>query len=182
MQKKEFTKLEFNDQEITINRVWGGHRFTDAELKKLASGSSIHITAKKASGEEFECDGNIQKQEYNGYTFWGFKLLPLKKKEKATGTFEGKEISFNKVWGNHRFTDQEITDLLSGKQISFKKTSQRGTEYTVTGKLEHQNFEGKSFWGFKRTDNENVHSDNKPISPQTTDKFEVNDDDLDELF
>lgn len=33
MQKKEFIKLKFNGQEITINRVWGGHRFTDSELK-----------------------------------------------------------------------------------------------------------------------------------------------------
>lgn len=174
MQKKEFIKLKFNGQEITINRVWGGHRFTDPELKKLASGDSIHIKAKKTSGEEFECTGDIQKQEYNGYTFWGFKSLPPKRKEKATGTFEGREISFTRVWGGHRFTDEEVQKLLANEEISFSKTSQRGTEYTVKGKLMEQEYEGKTFFGFKRTNNQ---SDETAQSNTEVDNYDV-----DELF
>ena len=164
-EQKEYVKVNFKGQEININRVWGGHRFTDSELKHLENGETIHIQAKKANGDEFECDGNIQKQEYNGFDFWGFKMQPFKPKEKAEGIFAGIKIKFNRVWGGHRFTDEEVQKLLAGETIHIKGKKKNGDEFEYDGKITEQNYKGKSFWGFK-----NAKGDKS--TEQTNDSFD----------
>lgn len=66
-------------------------------------------------------------------------------KEKVSGvhpTFG--EVSFSREWGDHRFTDQEVQTLLDGGEVSFDyKDSQ------IKGKLEAQEYKGRSFIGFK---------------------------------
>ena len=73
------------------------------------------------------------------------------KKEKAVGVYipTAEEVRFNKVWGSHTFTDDEIQSLLDGDTISFQSTSKAGKPYVATGKLEKQEYEGNEFWGFK---------------------------------
>ena len=75
-------------------------------------------------------------------------------KEKVVGVYKptAAEIRFNKVWGDHTFTDEEIEKLLDGETISFQSVSKKGQPYVATGKLSEQTFErdGNSykFWGF----------------------------------
>ena len=98
----------------------------------------------------------------------------MQKKEFIKLKFNGQEITINRVWGGHRFTDEEVQKLLANEEISFSKTSQRGTEYTVKGKLMEQEYEGKTFFVFKRTNNQ---------SDETAqNNTEVDNDDVDELF
>lgn len=150
--QKEYVKINFKGQEISINRVWGGHRFSDAEVKRLEKGETIHIKAKKANGDDFECDGNVQKQEYNGFKFWGFKMIPFKPKEKAEGTFAGIQIKFNRVWGEHRFSDDEVQKLLAGETIHITGKKKNGDSFECDGKLTEQEYEGRKFWGFKNVE------------------------------
>ena len=70
-------------------------------------------------------------------------------KEKYSGTFNGKEIKFNRVWSTHRFTDEECEALLSGAEIEFVAKSKAGKDYTARGKLEEQEYNGIKFYGFK---------------------------------
>lgn len=70
-------------------------------------------------------------------------------KPKASVEVKGQAIQFNKSWGGHEFTSQEITDLSNGLSITIDFTTSKGKKSTATGKLEEQTFKGKKFWGFK---------------------------------
>lgn len=70
-------------------------------------------------------------------------------KPKVTGTYEGKEVSFNAVWGKHTFTEDEIARLLAGKTIKIDYTSKAGRKKTTTGKLGYKTFKGKKYFGFQ---------------------------------
>lgn len=59
----------------------------------------------------------------------------------------GKEIirGFNRVWGGHRFTDEEVKLLIEGKEIKILT----GNDKLVVGRLEKRKFKGKVYWGFQ---------------------------------
>ena len=67
------------------------------------------------------------------------------KKEKYSGNWNGEDISFSRVWGGYRFTDEECEQLLMGEKVAV--TSSKGRKFT--GSLARQNFKGKDFIGFK---------------------------------
>ena len=74
----------------------------------------------------------------------------IQKKEKENVKVNGEEISFNKEWGGHKFTEEEIESLSNGESITITGLkNKRGKKYSATGKLEKQSFKGKEFWGFK---------------------------------
>ena len=80
---------------------------------------------------------------------WSRLKAPENEKEQYKGVFNGKKISFNREWGNYRFTDEECKALLEGKEISFTTTNKNGEEYVAKGKLEEQEYQGFKFFGFK---------------------------------
>lgn len=72
-------------------------------------------------------------------------------KEKASGVWAetGDTISFTREWSGHRFTDDEVTDLLAGKVIIVSGlTSSSGSKYSVRGKLAQQSYNGHDYVGF----------------------------------
>ena len=76
-------------------------------------------------------------------------MQPLEVKDKITGIFEptGEEVSFNTTWGEHEFTDDEVTTLLAGQEIDVQGTGKKGP-YTYRGKLSFLKYKGKSAFGF----------------------------------
>ncbi len=87
----------------------------------------------------------------------GNDIAVYQKKDKVTGVFapENIEISFNRKWGSHEFTDSEIDTLLAGKTIEFDMESVGNTgNYTrhMVGKLAKQKYKGISYYGFKQAD------------------------------
>lgn len=70
-------------------------------------------------------------------------------KEKVSGTWQGKSITFTKVWGGHEFTQSEIDDLLAGEIIKIDAVSAAGKNYQVMGALAESTFKGHTFVGFK---------------------------------
>lgn len=79
-------------------------------------------------------------------------LTEMKSVEKHTGIWKHdgveEEVSFNKSFSGHTFTDDEREKLLNGETISFEATSKAGKTYTATGSLAHQVFNGRKFVGF----------------------------------
>ena len=74
-------------------------------------------------------------------------------KEKYTGTWNGQEVSFNRVWSGHRFTDEECEKLCDGEFIEVRGlTSAKGTTYGVKGHLENLEYNGYKYVGFKNTE------------------------------
>ena len=64
-------------------------------------------------------------------------MSKFQEKEKFTGELNHKVITFNRVW------------LLQGKVIEFEATNKEGKPYKVKGKLEQQEYNGHTFYGFK---------------------------------
>lgn len=55
--------------------------------------------------------------------------------ETFSGMFGGNEVSVNRSFGGHRFTDEEVDRLLSGGWVKFPATSKKGKEYEAVGHL-----------------------------------------------
>ena len=80
-------------------------------------------------------------------------------KEKMTGIFvpTGKEITFVIEFSGHKFTQNEIMELLTGKEITFQAISKTtGKEFPAKGSLKEQEYKGKRYWGFALTQRENT--------------------------
>ncbi len=77
------------------------------------------------------------------------------KKDKYSGkNWDGEEVSFNKTFGTHTFTEEEAQKLLQGEEISIKLKGKKGY-YTVKGSLKKQKYKGREYWGFSVPDFEN---------------------------
>ena len=138
---------------INIKKVWGGHEFTADECAKLFNDEIIEFEATSKNGKSYMAKGKLERQEYEGHEFIGFKpIFEDKKKddiERFDGTWNGKSVKVKRVWGGHRFTDEEVECLLSGGTIKFKAVSKTGKEYDAKGKLAEQSYNDNKFIGFK---------------------------------
>lgn len=161
---KEKIDGNFNGQQIAFSKNWGNHTFTESEINALLAGQEIDFKAKGKDGNTYTVTGKLAKQIYKGKEFYGFQLDKEKFQQeiqkvraadpnRVTGSFEGKKITFKRIWGGHRFTNEEVKKLLKGNEISFQMTSKRGSTYTVTGKLAKQTYKRKTFYGFKKQTN-----------------------------
>ncbi len=80
---------------------------------------------------------------------FGAPAKSLVKKDKVHGEWQGKSISFNRTWGQHTFTDEEVEKLLANESITFTTKTKGGKVTTVTGKLADQTFKNQKYVGFK---------------------------------
>ena len=71
-----------------------------------------------------------------------------KQKEKYSGKFKGEDITFNREWAGHRFTDAECEALLNGKEIIIEAVSKKGKKFSVAGKLGENSFNDRIFYSF----------------------------------
>lgn len=82
----------------------------------------------------------------------GKTMQNVEQKEKYTGIWNGKEVSFNRIFAGYRFTDAECEALCDGQEIEINGlTSSDGKTYGVKGKLDNQVYNGHNYVGFSRT-------------------------------
>ena len=158
-QKERYTGI-WDSEEVSFSRVFGGHRFTDEECERLCAGEEIVLTGLKGVTGTYHVKGKLNRGKYNGKEYVGFERTAYvnadgSDKEQAadsdyaTGVWRKKTVRFKRIWSGHRFTDQEIKDLLDGKVITFQATSGSGMLYTASGKLANQTYNGVKYVGFK---------------------------------
>ena len=76
----------------------------------------------------------------------------VKEVARYEGTWNGKSVKFKKVWSGHEFTDDECARLCRGEEIEIEAgSSKNGKPFKCKGRLEEQEFKGKTFIGFKNT-------------------------------
>ena len=72
--------------------------------------------------------------------------------ETYTGLWNGKQVTFKRVWSGRRFTDEECEKLCAGEEIEIDGVKAKsGNTYSAIGKLSEQTFNGRKFIGFERT-------------------------------
>ena len=154
--ERERCEGTWNGRDVRFNRTWSGHRFTDEECEKLLSGEEIEIEATSAkTGKTFRVKGKLSEQTYNGRKFVGFERTGFVDSrdddpDYVKGTWNGREVRFKRVWGGHRFTDDEVSRLLVGETISIEGMKSRaGKEYTAVGKLAEGEWNGRKTFGFQ---------------------------------
>ena len=63
-------------EKIKFKRTWGGHQFTEAEIKDLLAGQQIEFAATSKNNKSYIAKGRLQRGEYNGHPYIGFTLAP----------------------------------------------------------------------------------------------------------
>lgn len=71
---------------------------------------------------------------------------------RVEGKLNGKPVTFNSVWGQHTFTEEEIIRLLNDQSITFQYTTKKGKTRTATGKLGYGTGKYASHFGFQPED------------------------------
>lgn len=95
---------------------------------------------------------DIDIMKKNASCLGGISVSEVQTKEKYKGNFNGKDISFSRVWGGYRFTDEECERLLNGEEISVKGLkSKTGSTYGVKGRLAELEYNGHKYFGFEKT-------------------------------
>ena len=150
----------WNGKEVSFKKVWSGHEFTDDEVEQLLNGEEITIECiSSKSGKPFKCKGKLADLEYNGKSYVGFDKTEFVNDsngsgsaDRASGEWNGKQVSFKKIWSGHTFTDKEVQDLLAGKEITIDCISAKtGKAFKCKGKLANLEYNGSAYVGFERT-------------------------------
>lgn len=117
-------------KEVTIKDGFGTYKFKQAELDKLFAGDSIEIPYGKA-----KVVGRLGDREKYGFGFQAEFHYP--KPEQVTGYSKEAqaEVSFNKSFGNHEYTQDEINAILDGQTVSFKAKTKKGSSYVAKVRL-----------------------------------------------
>lgn len=113
--KKEKYEGIWNGKDVSFNREWSGHRFTDEECEALCRGETVQIMdcVSAKSGKTFGAEGKLSNLEYNGNKYVGFERT-------AFLNDNGEKNDPNacpKSWCNHTFTDEEKTRLEAGEDV-----------------------------------------------------------------
>ncbi|MGI8307080.1 DNA topoisomerase [Saccharopolyspora hattusasensis] len=124
-----------------------------ADMREIADGKATAEECLKVVADWVRED--IDKMQKNAATMrsaLGLKEEAVAQKERVQGTWSktGKPVTFSREWGGHRFTDEEVAQLLAGETIEFSATSQTGKAYEVYGELGESTFKGRKFVGFQK--------------------------------
>lgn len=139
-----------NGQEISFNREWSGHKFTDSEVEALLNGETIEFEATSKAGNPYIAKGKLEEQSFEGrnglINYWGFalKLEPRKAAKDMTAA----EANFKPEWSGHRFNAAEEAQLRAGQKITIEAKSRKtGKPFTVDVTFELTSFNGNDYWG-----------------------------------
>lgn len=97
---------------------------------------------------------DIVVMERNGDKYRAEKGLSMSggssvQKEKYDGTWNGKPVSFTRVWSGHRFTDDECKRLCNGETIVIKDVQGKNGLYDAQGKLSNLVYNKHKYVGFE---------------------------------
>lgn len=152
----------------TMARIERGETTAEAELKQVAAWvkEDIETMGKNALTMRKELGLSEQQQQ----------------KEKAEGIWNGQQVKFNRETRGHRFSDQEVTDLLAGKTINIvgKKNDGSGT-YECHGKLAQLNYNGHDYIGFDLVGFGKLGADGKALPPSSWGGYTFTQEELDTL-
>mgnify|MGYP000859877607 CR=1 FL=1 len=87
----------------------------------------------------------------NTHLNWDDLFKKGKQKEFVEGVWQGRQVRFNRVYGSHRFSDDEVEKLLNGETIEIELEDKSGTLVKASGSLQELEYKGSKYIGFKST-------------------------------
>ena len=137
----------WNGNDVTFNKVYMSHEFTDSEVATLLSGGEVTIDVTSNDGRQSKVSGKLANQEYKGHPFVGFKGVFVREGH-VSGNWQGKDVSIKGAFMDHVFTPAELSSLFNGESVAV--TTHKGDQtYNITGKLEVQTYNGNKYVGYK---------------------------------
>ncbi|WP_030895377.1 DNA topoisomerase [Streptomyces sp. NRRL F-5053] len=124
-----------------------------ADMRDIASGQATAEKCLEVVADWVREDiSTMQKNAVAMRAALGLKEQPVVRRERAEGVWSktGTSVAFTREWGGHRFSDQEVEQLLAGETIEFSATSRAGKTYHVFGELVEGTYKGRTFVGFQR--------------------------------
>lgn len=154
----DYVKTTIDGKEIEFKKEFSGTVFTPEQIEALKNGEVIEVQFKTKAGQEVKAKGKLEEQTFKKRKFYGFKPSeyfdldgnPVKDEtEYVECTWNGNPVKFKRVFGQHRFTDEEVEALVAGQQITTEFLSKKGKPFKAKGSLQEQVFRGHKFFGFK---------------------------------
>lgn len=101
----------WGEREVTFSREWGGHRFTDDEVRQLLASETIQFQARSQQGKTYDVYGTLADQEHNGRAYIGFVKQGFGRRDADGAVLPPRQ------WCSHIFTDAELQRLLAGGKV-----------------------------------------------------------------
>lgn len=143
-----------------------------AEMRAIAEGKMDADECLHKMQEYVRDD--IRVMEANGQTMrkeLGVRMS-TEQVERYSGTWNGKNVSFKRVWNGHEFTDEECETLCNGGEVKVMGVKGKsGASYNVAGGLAEQEFNGHMFVGFKANRYLDDNGNEKPQAGGSDDRF-----------
>lgn len=140
-------------QEVSVKRVFSGHRFTDDEVESLLRGESVTSTFRSnRTNNDYTASVKLANKVFTNdagkeINYVGYDVEFGERPGYFKTVFGGREVSVKKVYRGEEFTEDQIAKLSAGEEIVIERTSKAGSQYKLKGKLANCSFvnaEGKT--------------------------------------
>lgn len=138
----------WHGRNIVFTAQYMDYTFTDADIEALLAGKEIAFTVTGKDKKKAKVKGTLADLEYNGHEYVGFKGQWVKEGY-VQGVWQGKNVTIKGSFMDHVFTEQELTTLFNGGEVTVTTHKNGATYEGIKGKLEVQEYNGNKFLGYK---------------------------------
>lgn len=136
-----------DDEDVLTEEIEDYHReIEEIEKLKMLRGDYDRGNDVVKSEQSQESPENISDVSFE-------RITDKRGTERIKTEIDGKTVAFAAYYGNHVFSDEEITKMLQGEEITIPDfQTKSGKVMDITGKLDTGKYMGREYFGFQRTD------------------------------
>ncbi len=136
----------------------GDLRLTEAVQRQMAAIADGTLDPERALASVAGLvAADIRRMEANGVELRrsegiGMRARPAGPDDFFEGVWNGQEVRIKRLWGTHRFTDDECGRLLAGETVEFPATSKNGNTYTAAASIQKFTYKRERHVGVRSVD------------------------------
>lgn len=146
--QREIEEIE-NDEDMAEGEKSSHIGEIETEIEKLKM-----LRGDYDGGDDVESEQTQSQESPENMSDVSFERITDKRgTERIKTEVDGKTVAFAAHYGNHEFSDEEITKMLQGEEITIPDfQTKSGKVMDITGKLDTGKYMGREYFGFQRTD------------------------------
>lgn len=146
--QREIEEIE-NDEDMAEGEKSSHIGEIETEIEKLKM-----LRGDYDGGDDVESEQTQSQESPQNMSDVSFERITDKRgTERIKTEVDGKTVAFAAHYGNHEFSDEEITKMLQGEEITIPDfQTKSGKVMDITGKLDTGKYMGREYFGFQRTD------------------------------